>query len=384
MRRRLVGAIFLFVFFDAMALQARGPLLASFEAEFGVSEGLLGLVAPAGTLGFVLAVLVVGLVAGRVRLRRVLLAGTLTTAGFLVVMGIAPVYWLFLLALLGQGAATGVFRGADRVILSHLYPARRGRIFTLYSLAWAIGAVIAPLSVSVILRYADWRATFLLLGAGFLPVAALLWTPSAPAGSADERPLSITAFRKLLRRPPILGTMAALLFVGGIEGALFTWLPYYAGTFLERDLANAVLSLFLLGYVPGRLAYVRLVERVPYLTLTAAIAALLAPVLGIALSGTTGPLMFATVFLAGALVSGLFPTLSAYGVDTAPAYSGPVSALTTGASYVGLAAVPMAMGVVAERRTIGLAVLLPVGLTAVLFALVVGVRLWTGTADSPA
>jgi len=47
-------AVFLFAIGDALALQVRGALIPSLRAEFGVSEALLGLVAPAGTVGFCL------------------------------------------------------------------------------------------------------------------------------------------------------------------------------------------------------------------------------------------------------------------------------------------------------------------------------------------
>ncbi|MBS3766377.1 MFS transporter, partial [Candidatus Bipolaricaulota bacterium] len=52
--------IFVFAFLGGAVLQLRGALLPNFQNTFGVSESLLGLVAPMGTLGFTVTVLAVG------------------------------------------------------------------------------------------------------------------------------------------------------------------------------------------------------------------------------------------------------------------------------------------------------------------------------------
>ncbi len=368
-RRPWLFAVFLFVFGDAIALQSRGALLASFESTFGVSEGVLGLVAPAGTVGFVLAVLAVGFLAGRLDARRTMLVAIAGTVACLLALAGAPGYWLLLFALFGQGTAGGVFRGVDRAVLSHLYPTRRGRVFALYSVAWALGAVAGPLVATGAVRVTDWRATYLLLAVWFLPVAALVARLEVPDDVGAERALSTADLRRLLGRPAILGAVAAMALTGGIEGAIFTWLPYYAGTFFDRTLANAALSAFLLAYVPGRLLCTWLIERVPYLALAGAVALVSVPTLAVAFGGTTGYPMLAATIAAGVLVSGLFPTLSSYGIDVEPAYSGPVNALTTGATYLGLAVVPTAMGAVAEARNIAVAMWTP----AILAVALVGV-----------
>jgi fucose permease len=164
---------------------------------------------------------------------------------------------------------------------------------------------------------------------------------------------------------------------------VFTWLPYYAGTFFERDLANATLSVYLLAYVPGRVGYTALVDRLSYLTLLAGIGTLSVLALAVALVGTTGIGVLVGTFAAGLLVSGFFPVLSAYGVDAAPDYSGPVNALTTGATYVGLAVVPVVMGVIAERASIERAMWVPVGLAVALAVLLLALRATTVSASAP-
>lgn len=375
-------AIFCFVFGDAVAMQARGPILASLEEAFHVSEAALGLVAPAGTAGFVAAVVATGFLAGRVRMRRVLLGAAVGVGCALLVMAVSPLYVVFLLALLVQGGAAGAFRGLDRAVLSHLHAARRGRIFTAYALVWAVGAVIGPQLVSAVLAVAGWRVVFVVIVLFFVPTLAIAGRTELPSMEA-ERSISLAGLHELLGRRSVLGACAGMALVGAVEGILFTWLAYYGGTFYGPTTANLLLSTYLLAYLPARLSYTVLIERVPYLALILATIVPTIPALAVAFSGRTGPALFAAVFVAGAGLSSGFPALSAYAVEAAPEYSGPLNALTTGATYVGIGIAPAVVGVLAELYGIGRALWLTVGLAAVLALTVAGTWAWTGTPNAP-
>ncbi|WP_222920262.1 MFS transporter [Natrinema sp. SYSU A 869] len=380
--RKWTAAILLFVFGDAVAMQARGPILSELEAGFGVSEGALGLIAPAGTAGFVVAVVATGLLAGRLPMRRTLLAGVVGVICALVAMAAAPLYVVFLFALLAQGAAAGAFRGVDRVVLSHLHAARRGRVYTVYALVWAVGAVVGPQLVSAVLSVTDWRAVFVVIALCFVPTAVIAGRVDAPSTSA-ERSISRDAFAALLRRPPVVGACVGMLLVGSVEGIMFTWLAYYAGEFYATTTANLLLSTYLLAYIPARFGYTLAVDRVPYLALLLVAVLPAVPALAIAFSGQTGPLLFLAVFVAGAGLSSGFPILAAYAVEAAPGYTGPLNAVTTGATYAGIAIAPAAVGVLAELYGIRHALWLAVAIAGGLFVTVAVTWLWTGTATAP-
>lgn len=377
-RRWWTVAIFLFTVGDAIALQVRGALVPSLRAEFGASEALLGLVAPAGTVGFLLAVLLVGVSAGRVNARRVVLGALgMATLAF-VAMGLAPIYLLFLGFLFVQGTADGVVRGLDRPILSHLYPEQRGRVFNIYALVWAVGAASAPVLVNAVLAVGEWRWVFYLLALVFLPAAALLVRVGPPATEGNERTLTRDQFGTLLAEPPISGMALALILSGSIEGSFFTWLPYFATQFVSESEANLLLSAFLVTYIPARAVYSVLVQRVDSLLLVGSLSLLTAPTLYVAFTTTSTLVMVVAVLLAGAFVSGLFPTLSAYGVDTRPSYSGPVNAIATGSSYLGLSVGPAVVGVVATWYDIGMALSLLTAVMIAFAAIVAGLRLKLG------
>ncbi|MFW5918427.1 MAG: MFS transporter, partial [Haloferacaceae archaeon] len=297
------------------------------------------------------------------------------TAASLVVMSGAPVYWLFLLALVGQGTATGVVRGLDRPILSHLYPGQRGRVFTLHALAWGMGAVAGPLVVNQVLSITDWRATYALLAAFFLPLSILLWRLDLPGDVSGERELSVGALSELLRTPAIAGMGLAMVLVGGLEGTIFTWLPYYGIDVVGRQRSNLLLSTFLLAYIPGRLTYTWLAERVDYLDLTVVLSLGAFPPLYLLFGGVEGRALFAAVFVAGLFTSGFFPLISAFGIDVAPEYSGPVNAIATAGTYAGIAVGPVVVGLLAERFSIASAMQLPVALAGCLVVVLGAIRL---------
>lgn len=359
-RRAWLVVICWFVAVDAAGLQLRGPLLSSLEAEFGASPALLGLVAPAGTIGFVATLLVMGSVAGRLDIGRAMRFGVVAVAACVAVLAFVPSFVFYLGVLVLRGVATGVFRALDRPLLSHLYPDARGRVFNLYDFAWAVGATLGPVLVVAALAVGSWRLAYGVLAVGFVPVAVALWRMEFPDVSNVEQPLRLDEVRSVLGRPEVSGTSVALFVSGGVEGGLFTWLPYYAQTVLPPSTANLTLSVFVLGYIPGRLAYSRVADRVGYLPLVIALTvgggAVLAAVL--TLAGTS---LLVAVFTLGVLWSGVFPTLAAYAMSAAPSYGGPVNAVTTGAGYFGLAVFPPIMGVLLERRGVEAALsLLPV------------------------
>lgn len=99
-------------------MQVRGALLPNLATTSDISESLPGLVAPAGTVGFLPVAVAVGAVSGG-STPDTLLLGAVCSVGFLVTTSRVPTYAVFLLALLGQRAARGLSRGLDRAVLSH-------------------------------------------------------------------------------------------------------------------------------------------------------------------------------------------------------------------------------------------------------------------------
>lgn len=345
-RRLWTVAVFLTMACTGAVMQVRGAVLPTLEGYFAVAEWQLGLVAPAGTVGYLLVILFVGSSAGRVDTRRLIALGAFLTGVALLAMGLSPTFLVFLGALTVQGAAVGLFRALDRPLLSHFYPSVRGRVFNLYDGTWAVGAALGPLGVVLALRFGSWRLVFGALGASVLALAVTFWSLRSPAVESEEEPLSREELVPLLRRPEMMALLAGLFFVTGVEGGLFTWLPYYARAELPAGWAELTLTAMLVAYVPGRFTCSLLTERLGPLTLLVGVLGLLIPAFGFTFFVADGRWVLVGVVAIGLLISGVFPTLMAYGTNAVPEHSGPVNALASSVAAVSVGGVPALMGVV--------------------------------------
>jgi fucose permease len=149
------------------------------------------------------------------------------------------------------------------------------------------------------------------------------------------------------RTPAVMVMTVGLLFSTGVEGGLFTWLTTYADGRVPRSLATVSLSVLLAAYVPGRFVAGSLADRVGYVPLAVAQGTLSLAALAYTLFVASGTAVLVGAFGVGLSLSGVYPTLLAYGTEGAPEHSAPVNAIALVVSSVGIAGAPAAMGVVA-------------------------------------
>ncbi|WP_458210396.1 MFS transporter [Haladaptatus sp. NG-SE-30] len=344
--------LFWFVFVDGLSFQMRGALLPSLQRSFHVEPALLGLVATAGTIGFIGSVFIVGMYAGRLPTRISLLASIGVVVMSMLSMAVAPVFGTYLVGLFVRGVATGPVRALDRSLLSHLYPDGRTRMFTLYALMWAVGATLGPLVVTGALALGNWRFAYVAFAFAIIPLLAVLWQADVPRFISDEQELTLSDLRTVLRKPAVSGMTVALVLSGGVEGSLFTWLPYFATRQFDESVANLMLSTFLVAYVPARFIYSAFADRLRAIDLVVIVAVGTLATLSLTTFILRGPLLFVGVFAMGWFVSGIFPTLSALGVDAAPGFSAPINSIATSASYTGIATMPAIVGLLANTYSI--------------------------------
>lgn len=380
-RRWWTVAIFGFVALEGAGLQMRGAVIPALRRTFDAPEWQLGLVAPAGTLGFLITVMVVGAIAGRFDTRRLLVVGVVGTGAGFLVMGVAPSFLLFLVALVGRGLFTGVGRGSDRPLLSHLYPSQRGRLFGYYDMMWAVGATAGPLVVAGAVAAGNWRLAYYGLGVSFVPVLGLMLHLPTPSTAGGDEPLDLAELRRIVRRPEVLAMAVGLFLSTGFEGGLFTWVTSFSQGRLPGTLATASLSVMLAAYIPGRFVSGWLSERVGYLRLSVGLVGLAVPAFVYTFFFAEGYGILVGLFGVGLALSGIYPTLLAYATEAVPEHSAPVNATASVTSAAGIAAVPAVMGFVISGADIILAMRLLGIPLALLAALLLGAWYTAGQVD---
>jgi len=170
-------------------------------------------------------------------LRGHVLAGSIGLMGFgYLIIGLAPSYYVILVALGFAAAAGSIWHPPALGILSQRFPERRGFFISLHRSAGNIGETIAPLAFGLLLAVVAWQALLL----GVFPiaffVAASIWIFLKKVGG--EKQITVAGEERSLKEQlALVGKLfkirgfVALLFVGGIRGvadnAVLLFLPIY-------------------------------------------------------------------------------------------------------------------------------------------------------------
>lgn len=188
-------------------------------------------------------------------------------------------WWFYLFYFLGRGTAIGLVDMAIAVAVSNWFIQKRGLAMGFALLGNRMGMALLPLSVQLILLWADWRAAWIVLGIFVLTVAvvpALRFVrrrpedmdllPDGEVGSSMVSPMPLAetdstwTVSQAVRTPSFwlltLATSQILLISGGIN---LHQMPHLEERGLSSTLAVGVVAVFALtGGVGGLLAgYVR-------------------------------------------------------------------------------------------------------------------------------
>lgn len=204
-------------FFDELLSGLPAVLMPTFRAVFGLSYTQISLLSL--VLGYVAAAVEpFGALLIDVWRRRWLMAWGAAVIGLAtIVLGIAPTYLLLLVGFAIYGLASGPLAHTADVVLVEIYPTAPERITTRSVLLDTLGALLAPLSVSLAFWLGlEWR--WLLISAGLASVgyAGLIWRTHFPPHQ-NGRETADEGLRQALK-----GNLKAVL----ADRRALTWLAY--------------------------------------------------------------------------------------------------------------------------------------------------------------
>ena len=193
----LVGAGHFFSHFYWLVLPPLFPLL---RVEFGVSYAALGFLISAMAVASGVVQLPIGFAVDRVGPVAILAGGLALLAGAILLIGLAPSYWMVLVLMVFAGIGNAVFHPADYSILANTVPHHRlGRAFSLHTFSGHLGWAVAPALMGAFAVSIGWRAGLVIVGAAGLVVALVILANKALLHGDDAAP---DAARPALRAEP--------------------------------------------------------------------------------------------------------------------------------------------------------------------------------------
>lgn len=306
-------------------------LYLSLNQEFGYDFAQLGLLVAIFFLVSCLGQASSGFIVDRIGAAPVLRFGLVCFIISAVLIGVAPGYWVLMLAAVIGGIGNAIFHPVDFAILNHrVSPGRLGHAFSTHGFTGYLGWALTPVFMATLIELYNWRVAA--LGAGVLVALVLLATvlfgrclsghesaqASAAAPSQSARSAASTTadlsnqtvaqtLAALLAQPALWGaflffafTAAALSAVQNYTiptlGALYQIDAIMAGTALSAYMVTAALGLVVGGFLAGATA---MCERIVLASLLAAGACLAVLASGVLPSFLVLAFLAFTGFLAG-------------------------------------------------------------------------------------
>jgi len=351
-----------------------GPCLTSMADTFHVPLGQLGLVFTLYAVGLIPSVLLNGYLS-EVMGRRVILLGIIAllavSCALFALVAVAPGLGFLLalaaMVLLGYGGG-GIETLTNIVITDDNQPSPAFALNTTHAF-FAVGAVLAPLGVSLLLRsHLPWELIFYGNAALFAIVFLALSPLRMPSATAEPFPPG--AALQLLRSRLVWVLLAMITLYVGAEMGVSAWVSPLMEKVLhtKRDLAGLSVSVFWSLMIVGRVAVGPLAVRFrpPPLLFGLALGSAIGAV-AIAFSQSALFCLIATGFC-GLFMSGIFALVLIDASRHFPQRLGAVFGIIMAGVGVGSLVIPAAMGWISETAGFRAAMLVPAGLMSVVAA----------------
>jgi MFS transporter, YNFM family, putative membrane transport protein len=237
-------------FLDLYSTQPLLPLLAR---TFHASTFAVSLTITAPTIGVAIAAPMVGRLADRVGLRTVIVNSAFALSGATFLAATAAslaqlIAWRFV-----QGLVTpGLFASTIAYIHEEWPQSRVGRVTAAYVSGTVVGGVVGRLVGGLVAADASWPASFVVLGALTLAVAAAIWMllPKEHRQAHASETADESALAAHLRHPQLLATYAVGFCMLCTQVAMFTYVPFLLARPPFR-LSSAALGSIFLSYLVG-------------------------------------------------------------------------------------------------------------------------------------
>jgi FHS family glucose/mannose:H+ symporter-like MFS transporter len=360
-----------------MVIGLLGPSIPEIIGDLEISYAQAGLFFTMLSLGSLFGTTLTGIASDYLNRKVMFGMVALILAIGLAIMGFAASYLVILLIILGYSLFGSPAGTVGQSIMLSMFPDRRERYISLQTSFAALGSFTAPLLVALNFTVGlSWRWTF--IEAGGVALLLFVWILFVPLPHSAGRMISWKNLSRILGNPRILFSALLIFFSVAPDLGFSYWLAEHFKTELgvPLGLSSAVVGVYLVGMIAGRLLTSRLLKRLASARILKAGMVLSLASLVVFLSVPWIPLKLVTLVLYGLGTAPVFPLLMARGTALYPDQPGTVSGVLFGSVSLGGMAFPLLLGTVAATLGIRLTyILVGVIILGVLLALI-GTQKW--------
>ena len=235
-----------------------GATVPNIVRGFKWSYTAMGLLLSSGSMAYLAAAFISGILIQRLGTQRVIVGGLILQTVGLAGFATTPHLWanspFYVMLGLGQGAM--------EVVINHsmvrMEPGGKSRAMNLMHASFTVGAILGPLLlVALVAIGAGWATIYRLMALATLVMAvALARTPFGRLATEEEHPDGGPGVLHLLSRPLLMLSALLLLLYVGAELGVSSWVSEYYVTVLRqaKSTGAVMVAVFWLGLLIGRLA----------------------------------------------------------------------------------------------------------------------------------
>ncbi|MBO3065059.1 MULTISPECIES: MFS transporter [Staphylococcus] len=245
------------------------PIMGDIKSTFSLNNAQLGIIMSVFFIGYTLTQIPSGILGDKIGRKKMLVPSMIVFGVFMVITGIMPTFFLFMLSWLIVGLAQGMFYGPQYALSSEAIPEKHITLGSaLINSGMAFGTSIGYfISSYTVQEYGmNWHIPFFIMAIPILLLALLMYKV------ITERPRFIQThteqqvpfkFISLFKNRNLI--LAYIIIFCSIYGffMIITWLPYYLET--ERGINGAqvafIASLVPWAAIPGSLFFSWLSDR---------------------------------------------------------------------------------------------------------------------------
>ncbi|MDR3644857.1 MAG: MFS transporter [Clostridia bacterium] len=345
----------------AMNLTIISPLLESIRHSFSLSISQSGLIFTFNFVGFVVFVLIGGMIADRFGKKPVLLSALSAFTLLLFVFPYSPNYPVLCLIMFLIGGFGGIVESMTMAAVSDLNPQNSGFYVNLSQVFFGVGAIVGPILAGLVVSSGlSWRVCYIGLGILSICLTAALVICKIPKAVSD-RGFSPADLKYCLKDVRFLLVCVCMLLYTGSEVGGWGWLC----TLLKQkysfgaSMSSIAVAVFWGGMTIGRLICGSLTLRFKTRDLIIFLSVGSAVVTALSCFISSNVAIWAIIACMGLTYSSQYPLLVSFGDSHSSVPSGTSFATMMGSGGVGSMIIPYLMGVIGSASTMSAAMLLP-------------------------